>query len=78
MTRCRAIRHAPQDSLRDPISEAAVDDGGEHRNHTHDYRRMRNVHLHSLVSKVAYEIAYRMDIERGVIFPREISSQLEI
>jgi hypothetical protein len=66
MTRCRAISHAPQNSLRDPVSEAAADDGGdEHRNRTHDYTRMRNAYLRSLVSKVAREIAWRMDVERG-------------
>lgn len=64
MTRCRAIRHVPQDSLRELVSEAAADDGGrEHRNLTHDYTRMCNAHLRSLESKVAREIAWRMDVE---------------
>jgi len=69
MTRCRAIRHAPQDSLRDPVSKAVADDGGsEHRNRTHDYTRMRNAHLRSLVSKVAW----RMDVERERFLARDL------
>ena len=64
MTRCRAIRHSPQDSLRDLVSEAAANDGSRgHRNLTHVYTRMCNAHLRSLKSKVAREITCRMDVE---------------
>lgn len=80
MTRCRAIRHAPQDSLRDPVNEAAVadDGGGEHRNRTHDYTRVRNAHLRSLASNSRARSRVANGCWARRVFSREISSRLKI
>lgn len=80
MTRCRAIRHALQDSLRDPVNEAAVadDGGGEHRNRTHDYTRMRNAHLRSLASNSRARNRVANGCWARRVFSREISSRLNV
>lgn len=54
MTRCRKIRHATQDSPRDPVNRRHDAGGGEHRNRTRDYTAMR-------LRLSAAKILWRMD-----------------